>query len=293
VRSDGFDAWCDQDAVLSDMAIGAPPDALNASGQNWGLASFNPLALEHQLFDPFRRLLQASMQYAGAVRLDHVLGLRRLYLIPHGVSAKEGAYIRLPFESLLATAALLSEQHRCIVIGEDLGTVPQDFRQTLQDWGIWSYQVMLFERFGDGQFTPPEHYREKAVVVFGTHDTPTFAGWQQSVDLGVKRALDMEPGETADERGRAVDALRQNLGQGGGHVLDFPSVVKYLANAPSRLLLISLEDVFAVKEQVNLPGTLAQYPNWRHVLRVDLEAMRTRPELGTIAAIMREAGRSS
>jgi 4-alpha-glucanotransferase len=293
VRSDGFDAWCDQDAVLADMAIGAPPDGLNTAGQNWGLAGFNPLTLEHQLFEPFRRLLQASMQYAGAVRLDHALGLRRLYLIPHGVSAKEGAYVHLPFEPLLAVAAVLSAEHRCIVIGEDLGTVPKDFRQTLQDWGIWSYQVMLFERFGEGQFTPPEGYREKAVVAFGTHDTPTFAGWWGALDLEVKRALDMDPGETADERGRALAALRHNLGERGIGEVDFLSLTKYLARAPCRLLLVSLEDLYGVKEQVNLPGTLAQYPNWRQILPVGLEEMRRRPELSAIAAVMREAGRSS
>jgi 4-alpha-glucanotransferase len=292
VRSDGFDAWCDQDAVLGEISIGAPPDALNSAGQNWGLAGFNPLALERQLFDPFRRLLRASMQYAGAVRLDHVLGLRRLYLIPHGVSASEGAYVRLPLESLLAVAALISEQHRCVVIGEDLGTVPDDFRQKLQDWGIWSYQVMLFERFADGQFTAPECYREKALVVFGTHDTPTFAGWQQSLDLELKRVLGSDTGETADERARALDALRRNLAERGIHNLDFPSVAKYLANAPSRLLLISLEDLCGVREQVNVPGTLAEYPNWSRVLPVSLDEMRSRPELSVIARIMSEAGRS-
>ena len=293
VRSDGFDAWCDQDAVLAEMAIGAPPDALNSAGQNWGLAGFNPLALERQLFEPFRRMLHASMQYAGAVRLDHVLGLGRLYVIPHGVSAKEGAYIQLPLESLLAVAALLSEQRRCVVIGEDLGTVPNDFRQKLQNWGIWSYQVMLFERFGDGQFTAPECYRDKAVVVFGTHDTPTFAGWQQCLDLEVKRALGMEPGETVGDRTRALDALRRNLSERGMHTLDFLSVAKYLTYAPSRLLLISLEDLCGVKEQVNLPGTLVEYPNWSRILPVPLEEMRSRPELAAIARIMGEAGRSS
>jgi 4-alpha-glucanotransferase len=293
VRSDGFDAWCDQDAVLTDIAIGAPPDALNSAGQNWGLAGFNPLALEQQLFDPFRALLQASMQYAGAVRLDHVLGLRRLYLIPHGVSAQEGAYVRLPFEPLLAIAALMSEQHRCIVIGEDLGTVPDDFRHTLQDWGIWSYQVMLFERSGEGQFAPPESYKKNAVVAFGTHDTPTFAGWRESVDLEVKRALNMDAGETAAERTRALSALRRQLADRGTNELNFARVAKYLASAPSRLLFVSLEDLCGVKEQVNLPGTLKQYPNWRQVLPVRLENIRSRPELAAIASIMREAGRSS
>ena len=146
VRNDSFDAWCDQDAVLSGTAVGAPPDILNTAGQNWGLAGFNPVGLEDRQFDPFCRMLRASMHYAGAIRLDHVLGLKRLYIIPHGMRAIQGAYIRFPFEALLAVAALASVEHRCIVIGEDLGTVPDNFRETLADWGMWSYQVMLFER---------------------------------------------------------------------------------------------------------------------------------------------------
>ena len=122
VCSDGFDAWCDQDAVLAGMAVGAPPDALNTAGQNWGLAGFNPAGLEERQFEPFRRMLRASMRYAGAIRLDHVLGLKRLYLIPHGVRASQGTYVRFPFEAMLAVAALASREHKCIVVGEDLGT---------------------------------------------------------------------------------------------------------------------------------------------------------------------------
>jgi 4-alpha-glucanotransferase len=145
---------------------------------------------------------------------------------------------------------------------------------------------MLFERSGEGQFAPPESYKKNAVVAFGTHDTPTFAGWRESVDLEVKRALDMDAGETAAERTRALTALRRQLADRGTNELNFPGVAKYLASAPSRLLC-------GVKEQVNLPGTLKQYPNWRQVLPVRLEKIRSRPELAAIASIMCEAGRSS
>src|SRR6201982_2208934 len=136
VCSDGFDAWCDQDAVLAGMAVGAPPDVLNTAGQNWGLAGFNPAGLEERQFEPLRRMLRASMRYAGAIRLDHVLGLNRLYLIPHRVRAGQGAYIRFPFEAMLAIATLSSMEHRCIVVGEDLGTIPENFLDTLADWGL-------------------------------------------------------------------------------------------------------------------------------------------------------------
>ena len=292
VRSDGFDAWCDQDAVLAGMAVGAPPDQLNSEGQNWGLAGFNPLGLEHRQFEPFRRLLKAAMQYAGAVRLDHVLGLQRLYLIPHGVPASEGTYMRLPFDALLAVTALASTENSCVVIGEDLGTVPENFRETLADWGIWSYQVMLFERAADGAFVAPGNYREKALVTFGTHDTATFAGWWDHHDLTVKRALNIEPGESDDDRRRARDALRHALSERGIHATDFIAIARYLAATPSRLLVISLEDLLGVRDQVNLPGTLNEHPNWRQPLPVVLEELRDQKGLALIADVMRSAGRS-
>ncbi|TMJ29452.1 MAG: 4-alpha-glucanotransferase [Alphaproteobacteria bacterium] len=292
VRSDGFDAWCDQDAVLAGMAIGAPPDNLNTGGQNWGLAGLNPLGLEQQRFEPFHRLLRAAMQYAGAVRLDHVLGLQRLYLVPHGIAASQGTYIHLPFEALLATAALASVQNRCLVIGEDLGTVPDNFRETLADWGIWSYQVMLFERVGGGGFAGPESYRHNALVTFATHDLPTFAGWHAHRDLAVKRALNINPGESDSERNRARECLQEALRRHGIAGNDFAAVAKYLAVTPSRLLVISMEDLLGVTEQVNLPGTVDEHPNWRQPLPVTIEELRNHPGLTVIADIMRSAGRS-
>jgi 4-alpha-glucanotransferase len=291
VRSDGFDAWCDQDAILSGMAVGAPPDALNTAGQNWGLAGFNPSGLETRRFEPFSRMLRASMRYAGAIRLDHVLGLKRLYLIPHGVRASEGAYIHFPFEAMLAVAAWSSLEHRCIVVGEDLGTIPENFRETLADWGIWTYQVMLFERSGSGAFFPPENYRRNALVSFGTHDVATFAGWRDQHDLAVKRALGLDAGETGEQRQAAHDALRHALQRHGLQSADFTSVARYLADTPSRLLIISMEDVLGVKDQVNLPGTTNEHPNWRRRLPVPLENLKDQPALALVADVMQSAGR--
>lgn len=291
VRSDGFDAWCDQDAILAGMAVGAPPDALNTAGQNWGLAGFNPAGLEERLFEPFRRMLKASMRYAGAIRLDHVLGLKRLYLVPHGVRASQGTYVRFPFEAMLAVAALSSQQYRCVVVGEDLGTIPENFRETLADWGIWTYQVMLFERSGAGVFFPPQSYRQNALVSFGTHDIATFAGWRDHHDLAVKQALGMDPGETGEQRHGALDALRQALQQHGLETADFAAVARYLADTPSRLLVISVEDVLGVRDQVNLPGTTNEHPNWRRRLPVSLQDLKNQAALRSTAEIMRSAGR--
>jgi 4-alpha-glucanotransferase len=293
VRNDSFDAWCDQDAVLSGTAVGAPPDILNTAGQNWGLAGFNPVGLEDRQFDPFCRMLRASMHYAGAIRLDHVLGLKRLYIIPHGMRAIQGAYIRFPFEALLAVAAHASVEHRCIVIGEDLGTVPDNFRETLADWGLWSYQVMLFERRWDGTFAPPENYRQNALVTFGTHDVSTFAGWRDHRDLIVKQALGMDPGETSEQRHGAFHALNQALRQHGIEGTDFPAVAKFLADTPCRLLMISLEDLLGITDQVNLPGTVDEHPNWRQRLPIVLEELRNHEAVVRVAQIMSLAGRGA
>lgn len=290
-RRDGFDAWNDQDVVLSEMAIGAPPDAINMSGQDWGLAAFNPVALESRHFEPYRRMLQASMHYAGAIRLDHVLGLNRLFLVPDGMSAEKGVYVRCPFQALLAVTVLSSIETKCIVVGEDLGTVPENFRATLADWGLWSYQVMLFERSAGGDFRPPESYRENALVTFATHDLPTFAGWREKRDMAVKQALAMETGETGDERQAAFDALRRALNQHGSEPIAFASLARLLADAPSRLLILSMEDLLGVTDQVNLPGTIDSHPNWRHRLPVALEDLHRREDIRSVAESMRSAGR--
>jgi 4-alpha-glucanotransferase len=278
---------------LSGTAVGAPPDILNTAGQNWGLAGFNPVGLEDRQFDPFSRMLRASMRYAGAIRLDHVLGLKRLYVIPHGMRAIQGAYIRFPFEALLAVAAHASVEYRCIVIGEDLGTVPDNFRETLADWGLWSYQVMLFERGWDGAFSAPDNYRQNALVTFGTHDVSTFAGWRGHRDLAVKRALGIDPGETSEQRQGAFHALDQALRQRGIDGADFPAVANFLAGTPSRLLVISLEDLLGIRDQVNLPGTVDEHPNFRQRLPIGLEELRNHGEVTRVAGIMRSAGRST
>jgi len=291
VRRDGFDAWSDQAVILSGMAIGAPPDALNRSGQDWGLAAFNPVALENRLFSAYRDMLQASMRYAGAIRLDHVLGLRRLFLVPGGLSAERGAYIRCPFEALLAVTVLSSIETHCIVVGEDLGTVPESFREALTDWGLWSYQVMLFERSPSGDFCPPESYRENALVTFATHDLPTYAGWRDKRDMAVKQALGMEVGETSEEREAAFDALRRALKQPGSDLVGFALLAKFLADVPSRLLVVSMEDLLGVTEQVNLPGTIDSHPNWRRRLPVDLDDFRFQEAILSVAEIVKSAGR--
>ena len=293
VDPNGVDAWSEQSAMLAGGSIGAPPDLLNSAGQNWNLVAFNPRALERQGFEPFRRMLDAVMRYAGAIRLDHVLGLNRLYLIPDGAS--RGGYVRSPLEAMLAVVAQESTRHRCIVIGEDLGTVPENLRETLADWGVWSYRVMLFERREDGSFRPPDDYAENALVTFSTHDLPTFAGWSTGHDLRKKRAIGIDPGESDADRAAAQGALRAALAWRRGKQrsrLDFLAVAGYLAATPSRILLISVEDAIGVLDEANVPGTIDEHPNWRRRLPVALEELQRHPRMRALARVLRRAGRS-
>ena len=293
VRADGFDAWSNQDFILPSLEIGAPPDQLNTEGQRWGLAGINPLSLIESDCAPFRQVLRASMRYAGAIRIDHILGLKRFYLIPRGVRADQGAYVRFPFEALLAAAAEESNASRCIVIGEDLGTVPPGFQDTLARYGIWSFQVMLFQRAADGGFIAPEHYRESALVTFATHDLPTFAGWLSARDLAVKRSLGLHPGETDQDRANAREALGRAMAWRRLPKIDCLSVTRFLADTPSRLLMVSLEDALGVVEQVNLPGTIDEHPNWRRRLAVPLEELLQASTLRAVGSAMEAAGRAS
>jgi 4-alpha-glucanotransferase len=266
VQSDGFDAWNEQSAISRHLGVGAPPDPLNTAGQNWGLAGFNAVGLEMQSFEPFREMLRASMRHAGAIRLDHVLGLKRLYLVPHGFAANDGVYVQMPFEPLLAATAQESVAHRCVVIGEDLGTVPEGFREKMADWGIWSYQVMMFERDDLGAFRDVGCYTPNALVTFNTHDLSTYAGWRSFSDLAMKRSLGIDPGESDDARWHALSMLTEVLKHQGIEGHDFYAVASFLARTRSRLMAVSLEDLLGVVDQPNIPGTINEHPNWRQRL---------------------------
>jgi 4-alpha-glucanotransferase len=291
VQADGFDAWNEQVAISRHLAVGAPPDSLNTSGQNWGLAGFNAAGLEIKSFEPYRDMLRASMRYAGAIRLDHVLGLKRLYLVPHGFAANNGVYVQMPFEALLAASALESVAHRCVVIGEDLGTVPEGFREQIADWGIWSYQVMMFERDDQGKFRGIDHYAPNALVTFNTHDLSTYAGWRSFSDLARKRALGIDPGESDDARWQALSMLSEVLRHHGIDRHDLNAVVGFLARTKSRLLAISLEDLLGVIDQPNIPGTVDEHPNWRQRLPLAIDEIASAIDIAALKTATAERTR--
>jgi 4-alpha-glucanotransferase len=271
VQPDGFDAWNEQTAISRQLAVGAPPDALNTAGQNWGLAGFNAAGLLVSGFAPFRDMLRAAMRHAGAIRLDHILGLKRLYLVPHGFGPRDGAYVRMPFQAMLAIAAQESVAARCVVIGEDLGTVPDGFRDEIAAWGIWSYQVMMFERDHNGGFRGIDHYIEKSLVTFNTHDLASFAGWRAAGDLSLKLALGIDPGESAEARNHALQMLSDLFRGETIEQDDYFGVLHFLARTRSRLLAVGLDDLIAVTDQPNVPGTIDQHPNWRRRLPLMLD----------------------
>jgi len=288
VKADGFDAWNDQKIISRLLSVGAPPDVLNTVGQNWGLAGFMPVGFRHAGFEAFRAMLRASMRYAGAIRLDHVLGLKRLYLIPHGFTPDRGVYVRMPLEHLLAAAAEESLAQRCVVIGEDLGTVPEGFRDDLARWGLWSYRVMMFERDHYGDFLDAACYPPKTLVTFATHDLASYEGWRRGLDLDVKEGIGLNPGETREGRREAVVRLeaalrRQSIGR-----VDFAGVVAFLSRTPSRILAIMIEDVLGLTDQVNIPGTITEHPNWRRKLPLTLEELRQAKNIEALLVALEE-----
>jgi 4-alpha-glucanotransferase len=293
VQADGFDAWNEQAAISRHLAVGAPPDPLNTAGQNWGLAGFNATGLEIRSFEPYREMLRASMRYAGAIRLDHVLGLKRLYLVPHGFAANNGVYVQMPFEALLAATAQESVAHRCVVIGEDLGTVPEGFREQMADWGIWSYQVMMFERDDHGKFRGIDHYTPNALVTFNTHDLSTYAGWRSFSDLALKRSLGIDPGESDDARWHALTMLTDVLRHHGIDRHDLNAIVGFLARTKSRLLAISLEDLLGVIDQPNIPGTVNEHPNWRQRLPLAIDEIASAIDVPALRSATGERTRAA
>ena len=287
----GAEAWANQDLYAIAASVGAPPDAFNMRGQDWGLPPLAPERLRAAAYAPFIDTLRANMRHAGALRIDHVMALARLYWVPQGSEPRDGAYVSYPFEDLVGIVALESHRNRCMVIGEDLGTVPDEVRATLTRVGILSYRVLFFERQGSGDFKPPADYPAEALVTAATHDLPTLAGYWAGRDLALRQELGLFPAEEAHQAqvlARAQDRARLLLALERAGLLPEGATVdpvslpempppllrqlqSFLARSPARLLVVQLEDVLGVREQVNLPGTTSEHPNWRRKLPLALE----------------------
>jgi 4-alpha-glucanotransferase len=199
----------------------------------------------------------------------------------------------MPFEALLAATAQESVAHHCVVIGEDLGTVPEGFRETMADWGIWSYQVMMFERDDHGKFRDVDHYAPNALVTFNTHDLSTYAGWRSFSDLALKRSIGIDPGESDAARWHALTMLSDVLRHHAIDNHDLYAVAGFLARTKSRLLAISLEDLLGVIDQPNIPGTVNEHPNWRQRLPLAIDEIAAAIDIPALRTATRERTRAA
>ena len=287
----GADVWANQSLYAHSTAIGAPPDDFSPTGQDWGLPPIKPQQLWQTAFEPFIVALRANMQNNGALRIDHVMNLQRLFWVPSDLGPAEGAYVTYPFKELLGILALESQRNRCLIIGEDLGTVPNEVRAALWDYGVFSYRVLYFEKHwqGDGSFKQPGEYPTQALVTASTHDLPTLVGFWQNTDLKLRCNLGLFTDDSAYQQQLAVraqdsDRLLQALEQQGLSLTltltnsqnDVPvglthAVHSFLARTPAQLMMVQMEDLLAQSEQVNLPGTTTEYPNWQYKLSVPVE----------------------
>jgi 4-alpha-glucanotransferase len=283
------DVWAQPEAYVLGETIGAPPDLLGPLGQDWGLPPADPASLVADDGRPFADLLAANMAHAGALRLDHVMALLRLFRIPRGMTPADGTYHEYPFEALLAIAARESERQGCVIVGEDLGNVPNGFRERMAREAILSYRVLLFEREENGQFKTPGAYPPLALATATTHDVPTLPGWALGRDIDVRESIGHASPEAAEEMrnvrrvdaSRLLDALRhagtlddaefahthraldERIGDGQAYAGLVRAAYAYLALSPARLVLAQLDDVLGEVDQINLPGTFVEYPNWR------------------------------
>ncbi len=297
----GSEVWSQPGLFASGVCFGAPPDAFNAAGQDWGMPPWDPRALRERAYAPFIEVVRANLRGAAALRIDHVMALRRLFWVPAGSPAVEGPYVRYPFEDQLGVLALESRRARALIVGEDLGTVPEGFRERLTAEGVLSYRLMMFERWPSGFFLGPDRYPERSVATFTSHDLPTLAGWWKGSDLSERRELGLlgertlEELETERETGR--ERLRSALsdqdlpGAGSTGPEDLKEVAlgvqRFLARSPARVMMANLDDLLLEERQLNQPGTVKEYPNWRRRLTRPLEDLTDDLYLKTTAAALR------
>ncbi len=290
VTQGGVETWYDRELYCVDASIGAPPDILGPLGQNWGVAPLNPYVLAERAYAPFIELLRSNMENCGALRIDHVMSLLRLWWVPQNETAANGAYVYYPVDDLLAILALESQRMHCMIIGEDLGIVPEEIISKLRDYGVFSYKVLWFEHDDQRKVRSPEQWASQAMAVISTHDMPTLRGYWQGHDFVLGKKLGLYPDadmleELKSDRERAkqqlLDALwvRNNDNKNSHHRLNRQQVSRdlnhqlhyFVADSHSALLGLQPEDWLDMLTPVNIPGTSTEYANWRRKLSKTLE----------------------
>jgi 4-alpha-glucanotransferase len=289
----GSHAWSRQGDILGGMSVGAPPDLLNPRGQDWGLTGFSPRAMVDGGFAAFIATVRAVLRNMGGVRIDHAMGLTRLWLIPEGADPADGAYLAYPITDLLRLLALESQRQRAVVVGEDLGTVPDGFQAMLETAGLHGMRVLWFERNGQG-FASPRTWSQTAVAMTGTHDLPTVAGWWNGTDIATRAACGrlgagQSEADLREERSGDRNALWRAFVTTGFAEGDAPplqrtqpvvdAALRFVAASPSPLCLPPIEDLLGLEEQPNLPGTVDEHPNWRRRLDSHADVLLDQPDV--------------
>lgn len=286
---DGSGTWSDRDAYVWGASIGSPPDPWAVDGQDWRLAALQPATIAAGRNAPFRKLLEAAMRFAGAIRIDHAAALRRLFLVPFDAAPSEGAYVSYPEEQMLRVLADMSLAHKCLVIGEDLGLIPKGLRETLQNSNILSYRILSYEKTPKS-FVAPSRYPALALACVSTHDHQTMSGWWRGKDVDMRQRHGLVPKEGAEEQFQERDhertALRrafkaegislpvQEEGAADGFVEALVTgAYRYVAKSPSKLVAARLADIIDEPQPTNVPGTSETYPNWRPKLSIALEEL--------------------
>ncbi len=289
----GSDVWNHREAIGA-AAVGAPPDTFSPTGQDWGFPPMIPEKMKETGYELFIETMRKNMRYGGALRIDHALALFRLYWVPHGMSPADGAYVRYPARDLLRITALESVRNKCMVIAEDLGTVPREVKQELQKQHMLSYRLLYFERnYPEPSFVLPEQYPAMALCAVTTHDLPTLAGYWAGRDIEQRRELGKYPDDAVArqeqaERQRDKMLILKALKLRGLLPETFPgepdgvpemtpelcaAIYRYLASTPCKLLAVSLDDLLGTMDQQNMPGTIDEYPNWMQKTSLELEEM--------------------
>lgn len=295
--------WANHSLYCEHISVGAPPDILGPLGQSWGLPPIAPDKLHDAAYQPFIDLLQSNMSHCGALRIDHVMALLRLWWVPDNASAEKGAYVYYQVEDMLNLLALESVRNSCLVIGEDLGTVPEGIDVLLKDAGVYSYKVFFFEQAEDGGYISPAHYTEQAMATLSTHDMPTIKGFWHCEDLHLGRKLGLYPRQDVYEnlladrlicKQKILDSLHGH----GSLPADYPrdasyvgmdqtlnfALQKHLAKGNSALLSLQLEDFLEMDQPVNVPGTSNEYPNWQRKLSQNIEQLFANQQIKTLLA---------
>ena len=281
----GADAWTWQDLIAGTMSVGAPPDLHSAEGQDWGLPPFIPHQLREAAYEPFVKTIRAVLRHAGGLRIDHVMGLFRLWWVPTGGTPKDGAYVRYPADDLLAIIALESHRAGAVVVGEDLGTVEAGVRDQLADRNVLSYRLLWFED------EPPSKYPEKALAAVTTHDLPTLVGVWTGADLRTQERVGVEPDRSGHEKFRSKVLETSELDEEADVALAILKTYEQLSEAPSMILMADLESACVTAERPNMPSAPGKYPNWSVALPVPLETLEAADFPRSLAQILSREGR--